>query len=95
MATILDAPTRALDVSIKAEIADRVDAMAAGTERAREEIVEEALSNWLDTEDWKDQRTRASMASADAGHVIDHERVVEWAMSLGTENPLPRPQPIR
>lgn len=94
MATVVDAPTRALDVSIKADLAARVDAVAAGTARPREEIVEEALSLWLDTEDWKDSQTRAAFADSDAGRVIDHERVMAWWRSLSTDSPLPRPQPL-
>lgn len=95
MASVLDAPTRSLDVTISAELADRVDALAMGMERPSREIVEEALADWLDVYDVRHQRTLEGLADVDAGNVVDHERVVEWMMSLGTDNPLPRPQPRR
>ena len=33
------------------------------------------------------------LADVDAGRLIPHEKVTAWALSLGTDNPLPLPQP--
>tara|TARA_R110002096_G_scaffold42912_3_gene115444 strand:- start:377 stop:553 length:177 start_codon:yes stop_codon:yes gene_type:complete len=40
-----------------------------------------------------DEMTREGIADADAGQLVDHAHVREWAMSLGTQRPLPLPQP--
>ena len=95
MATILDAPMRSLELTINADLADRVDAMAAGLGCTSGEAVAEALDNWLERQNYRHERTLAALADVDAGNVVDHDRVVEWVTSLGTDNPLPRPQPLR
>ncbi len=43
------------------------------------------------TDKQKDQLTREAMADVDAGRVIDHEAVLAWAESLGSECPLSVP----
>ena len=40
-----------------------------------------------------EQLTRQAMADVDAGRVVDHEAVLAWAESLGTECLLAAPRP--
>jgi predicted transcriptional regulator len=47
----------------------------------------------MDSHEEERQRlTLDVMADVDAGRVIDHQAIQEWAESLGTETPLPLPQ---
>jgi predicted transcriptional regulator len=46
-----------------------------------------------DWEAWKDNATRQALAQVEAGLVISAEAMKAWAASLGTDNPLPLPQP--
>lgn len=46
-----------------------------------------------DWEAWKDEATRRSLAQVEAGLVISAEAMKAWVASLGTDNPLPLPQP--
>ena len=46
-----------------------------------------------DWEAWKDEATRRSLAQVEAGLVISAEAMKAWAASLGTDHPLPLPQP--
>ncbi|WP_332829041.1 hypothetical protein [Novacetimonas sp. GS1] len=46
-----------------------------------------------DWETWKDEATRQSLAQVEAGLVISAGAMKAWAASLGTDNPLPLPQP--
>ena len=85
--------TRAL-AEVRADLADQVDAQAAAQQRPPVGIVEEALAGWLGREARRHRETLQAIANADAGQVVDHARVMTWWRSLGTDTPLPRPQPI-
>ena len=45
------------------------------------------------TEEEKHRLTLESLASIDAGRVVDHSEIVAWAKSLETATPLPLPRP--
>lgn len=45
------------------------------------------------TEEMNHQMTLEALASVDAGRGISHEAMRAWAKSVGTDNPLPLPQP--
>jgi predicted transcriptional regulator len=45
------------------------------------------------TADQKKRLTREAMADVDTGQLVDHETVLAWAESLGTERPLSAPKP--
>ncbi|WP_034926731.1 hypothetical protein [Komagataeibacter rhaeticus] len=46
-----------------------------------------------DREAEKNEATRRALAQADAGLFISGEAVKAWAASLGTDHPLPLPEP--
>lgn len=85
--------TRVLTVNLPLSLADKVDEIAARIERPRTWIMKQALTAWIEQEEERHQMTLEALASVDAGRGIDHEDVVKWANSLGTDNPLPRPVP--
>ncbi|WP_055048929.1 CopG family ribbon-helix-helix protein [Devosia sp. A16] len=85
--------TRVLTAHIPEELAEKVDRYAESMERSRAWIVKQALSNWVDWEEEKLRRTLEGLADVDAGRLIDHEDMVAWANSLGTDKPLPPPVP--
>lgn len=83
--------TRVLTAHIPEDLAEKVDGYAKSMDRSRAWIVKRALADWVDWEEEKHRRTLAGLADIDAGRVISHERMVAWAASLGTDNPLPPP----
>ena len=85
--------TRVLTAHIPEELAEKVDSYAKSMERSRAWIVKQALANWVDWEEEKHRRTLQGLADIDSGRTVPHERMVEWAESLGTDNPLPPPFP--
>jgi predicted transcriptional regulator len=89
------AGTKVVTAHLPRDLADRVDVYAARMERSRGWIVKQALTDWIWREEEKDRLTREAMAEVDAGLVIPHEEVRAWALSLGSDNPLPRPEPRR
>ena len=66
--------------------------MAIHLERSRGWIVKQALTAWIEQEEERDRLTFTALADVDAGRVIDHQRVEEWANSLTTDSPLPVPR---
>jgi predicted transcriptional regulator len=85
--------TRVMTAHVPAAMADKVDEIAARLERPRGWVVKQALAAWIATEEEHTRLTREALADLDAGRVIDHQAVETWAMSLGTDDPLPLPRP--
>jgi predicted transcriptional regulator len=84
--------TRVLTAHVPLPLAEKVDRVAARMERSRGWVVKQALSAWVEQEEERSRLTREAMADVDAGRVIDHEAVQEWADSLDTEKPLKPPR---
>lgn len=83
--------TKVLTAHIPLPLAEQVDEIAARLERSRGWIVKQALSAWVGQEEERRRLTLEALADVDAGKIIDHQDVVAWANSLGTETPLPVP----
>ncbi|MFN5882165.1 MAG: CopG family ribbon-helix-helix protein [Burkholderiales bacterium] len=86
------AATKVLTAHVPLSLAEKVDQVAARLERSRGWIVKQALSAWIDQEEERSRLTREALDDVDAGRVIDHQTVVAWAESLGTDKPLPVPR---
>lgn len=84
---------RVLSAQLPAELANRIEAAAASMARPSDGIVEEALSNWLDYEDWKHQATLEGMEDVRTGRTVSNDRVMAWLESLDIDQPLPCPEP--
>jgi predicted transcriptional regulator len=85
--------TKVLTAHVPLELADRVDEYAEQMERSRGWIVKQALAEWVRWEDEKHRMIVEGLADIDAGRLVEHEAIVAWAESLGTDLPLPPPVP--
>lgn len=74
--------TKVLTAHVPTSLADKVDELASQLDRSRGWIVRQALSAWVAQEEERDRLTREAMAEVDAGHVLDHAVVREWAETL-------------
>lgn len=83
--------TKVLTTHVPMNLAERVEAVAQRLDRSRGWIVKQALEAWVTEEEERYRLTLEAMAQIDAGLGIDHARMVEWAASLDTDNPLPVP----
>ena len=82
-----------LTVQVSEAALARLKDLAARRELSPADLVGEALDAYLDLQDWQVAAIEEAVKEADAGGpFIDHEEVVAWARSLGTENQLPRPE---
>ena len=84
--------TRVLTAHVPLALAEKVDQLAARTERSRGWIINKALSAWIEEEEERRRLTLEALADVDAGRTISHQAVQEWAESLGTEEPRPLPR---
>jgi len=84
--------TKVLTAHIPLPLAEKVDLLAARLERSRAWIIKQALSAWIDSEEERQRLTMEALADVDAGRVIDHKAVQDWAESLSTKNQLPLPR---
>jgi predicted transcriptional regulator len=96
MTTTTDPVALHLSVALMA----RVQKRASGSDTTLDALVQLLVERMLDEEEADfEQRVRKAhergMADVRAGRVISHERVVAWLKSLGTEDPLPSPRPLR
>ena len=74
---------------------DRLDSLAKSTGRSRSFLAAEAISAYLENNEWQIEGIKKAIAQADRGETIPHENVKKWIMSLGTKNELPKPKPRR
>ncbi len=83
--------TKVITAHVSLPMADKIDELAARMERSRGWIIKQALSAWIDQEEERSRLTREALDDVDQGRVIDHQSVLAWADSLGSEQPLPVP----
>jgi predicted transcriptional regulator len=83
--------TRVITAHIPLGLAEKVEAMAARLERSRGWVVKQALAAWVDQEEERHRMTLQALDDVDAGRVIDHQAIQEWADSLSTIKPLSPP----
>lgn len=84
--------TKVLTAHVPIPLAEKVDQIAARMERSRGWIVKQALTAWVDQEEERRRMTLEGMAEVDAGQVIEHQSVLNWAESLSTDKPLAVPR---
>ncbi|MGO1502031.1 MAG: CopG family transcriptional regulator [Marinobacter sp.] len=51
-----------------------------------------SMADWNACADERDQLTQEALANVDAGQVTDHQAVLAWADSLGSDQPLSVPR---
>ena len=66
--------------------------LAKSTGRSRSFLAAEAISEYLDTNEWQVSGIKQAMASLDRGEGVPHASVKDWVMSWGsaTEKPAPK-----
>lgn len=87
----MSAPMKVVTAHLPAGLAQKLDALAARSDRSRGWIVKQALAAWIDQEDERHRLTLEALADVEAGRLIDHQAIVAWADSLETDAPLPSP----
>lgn len=84
--------SEALTVQIDPRTRRRLAAMAQREQSSESALAAEAIAAYVDSDAWQRREIREAIHEADAGHTIDHARVVEWLRTWGTDNELPPPK---
>ncbi len=83
--------TNVLTVRIDEDMNKRLNNLAKATTRTKSFIAAEAIRTFLDLNEWQVQAIQKGIHDAEKGRVVDHEKVVSWVESWGSENELERP----
>ena len=76
-------------VRMPGDLLRRLDAAATRLRRSKGWIINYAVREYLEREDWRqrrDEETREALAGLDAGQVVDGDEVLAWIESWGSEN---------
>jgi RHH-type transcriptional regulator, rel operon repressor / antitoxin RelB len=78
-------------VRIEPEVKKRLEKLAKSTGRSRSFLAAEALSEYLDVNEWQVAGVKEAIASLDRGEGIPHEEVKDWVKSWGRKRERPVP----
>ena len=79
-------------VRVDSTVKKRLERLAKSTGRTRSFLAAEALSEYLDMNEWQVSGIKAAMASLDRGEGVPHAQVKEWVASWGGKNERPAPK---
>jgi predicted transcriptional regulator len=84
--------TETLSVRIDSITKRRLDALARRSKRSKSFLAAEAITAYVEMEEWQTGEILAGTADADAGKVVSHDRVATWLRSWGkpSEGKAPR-----
>lgn len=75
--------TETLSVRIDAVTKRRLDVLARRSKRSKSFLAAEAITAYVEAEEWQTGEILAGIADADAGKVVSHDHVVKWLRSWG------------
>ena len=83
--------TATLNLRVPVEILERLDKLAAATDRTRSSLAASALSAYVENEEWQLKVVREGIRDLETGRVIRNEEVEAWLDTWGAEGELPPP----
>ncbi len=81
-----------ISVRVPVDVAQRLTALAEATDRSKSYLAAQAIEEYLSIQEWQLKAVEEGIREADAGELVDHERVIEWINSLGTDNEMESPK---
>ncbi len=81
-----------ISVRVPVDVAQRLTALAEATDRSKSYPAALAIEEYLSIREWQLKAVEEGIREADAGELVDHERVIEWINSLGTDNEMESPK---
>ncbi|HLS55299.1 MAG TPA: CopG family ribbon-helix-helix protein [Zeimonas sp.] len=67
--------TTTMTIRLEPEIKERLDLLAAATQRSKSFLAAEAIRQYVELNEWQVAETRAALAEADAGDFATDEEV--------------------
>ena len=88
----MDTPrTATITMRVRNALKKRLEKMARSTGRSRSFLAAEAISAYLDRNEWQISGVVAALSSLDRGEGIAHNRVRQWVASWETSHERPSP----
>jgi RHH-type transcriptional regulator, rel operon repressor / antitoxin RelB len=78
--------TETLSIRIDSETKRRLDLLARRSRRSKSFLAAEAITAYVQTEEWQLGEIQAGLRDLDRGHVVSHEKVATWLKSWGTRS---------
>ena len=75
--------TETFSIRIDAATKLRLDALSKQANRSKSFLAAEAITAYIESEEWQLGEIRSSIAELDAGETVDHEKVSKWLKSWG------------
>ena len=75
--------TETLSIRIDAGTKRRLDALSKHSKRSKSFLAAEAISAYVEAEEWQLGETRTALVELDAGQEVSHDRVSNWLNSWG------------
>ncbi|MCC6775904.1 MAG: CopG family ribbon-helix-helix protein [Hyphomicrobiales bacterium] len=79
-------------VRVDTGVKRRLERLAKSTGRSRSFLAAEAISEYLDVNEWQVAGIKRATASLDRGEGIPHDSVKDWVASWGGSNEKPAPK---
>jgi predicted transcriptional regulator len=86
--------TTPLTMRVRSALKKRLENLARSTGRSRSFLASEALSVYLDANEWQVSGIKAALSSLDRGKGLPHRRVIEWVASWETRHERPSPRGV-
>jgi len=79
-------------VRVEPRVKKRLEKLARSTGRTRSFLAAEALSAYLDVNEWQVAGVKRAIASLDRGAGVAHQEVEDWVNSWGRKRERPAPK---
>jgi predicted transcriptional regulator len=73
-----------LSIRLDSATKQRLDALSRHSKRSKSFLAAEAISAFVEREEWQLGEVRAAIDELDAGQGVSHEKVATWLKSWGT-----------
>ena len=85
-------PSTTFTVRVGPRVKRRLEMLAKSTGRSRSFLTAEALSEYLDANEWQVEGIKRAMSSLDRGEGNSHKEVKDWVGSWGRKRERPAPK---
>jgi RHH-type rel operon transcriptional repressor/antitoxin RelB len=86
--------TDTFSVRVDRSTRSRLEKLAKSTGRSRSFLAAEAITAYLDTNEWQISGITAALSSLDRGKGIVHDRIKQWVASWETTKERPSPRGV-
>lgn len=75
--------TETLSIRIDAATKKRLDALSKRSKRSKSFLAAEAITAYVESEEWQLGEMQAAISELDAGKAVSHEKVSNWLKTWG------------